>query len=262
MAEESNQFCVDFLRYVARRMREEEARGFEERLMNDHAYSDAMAVCEQDLIDRFAAGTLGDSDRTSLKTWIESSPGRVQRVRMAQSLLASARHTAKHRTLVRFVLPIAAVIAGLAVVTWVAGRHFGRTPGSAQEEATLHGVPAGQGNAANTNELSTSTNHVILVIAERVRGEQHTQLLTPFRDSAVTLQVLLPEDSPDGPYHLRMARTTDRTTVVDLPGLKPVFAGDRLYLIANLHKGVLMPGTYEVSVIGTEDTFISRIAVD
>ena len=260
-SEEHDQHRQNFLRYVTGGMSEEEAQRFEEQLISNHEFSDSAAACEQELIDSYAADELNDADRAALQAWIGTSPRRVQRVRVAEALRASANRTAKHRAFGRYVLPIAAVIAGLAVVTWVAGRHFSDKPGSVPETATVQSPPAGQSNAEKTNDLATPPDHVVLIIAERVRGEPLTQLQTPYRNSAVTLQVLLPDGAPEVYYRVRVMKAGGGAKVVDLRAVKPEVVANRLYLVVELGKGVLTRGTYEVSAVGTEDTFISRITV-
>ena len=261
MAEDPNQLCESFLRYVTGRMSEGEALSFEERLLSDHALSDAAAVCEQELIDRYAAGELNEADRTALQTWIEASPRRMQRVRLAQSLLAFANDRVQHRSGMRFVLPIAALIAGLAVLTWMTGKHFRDNAGSVSQTAAQNGASSASEKTPQRNGLATPANQVILVVAERVRGERPPQPMTVPRDSSVTLQVLLPEGAANSSYRLRVTKANAQSPVLDDRGVKPVATGDRLYLIAHVSAGVLMPGLYTIDVDGAEESFLSQVTL-
>ena len=261
MAEEPNQLREDFFRYVAGKMSGEEALSFEERLLSDHAFSDAAALSEQELIDRYAAGELNDADWTALQKWIEASPRRVQRVRVAQSLLTLGSTKAQRRFGIRFMLPVAAVIAGLAVLTWMAGKHFRSNAGAAPETATRNGAPAASGKGLQASGLSAPANQVILVVAERVRGEKPAQPVTLPRDSAATLQVLLPEGAANGSYRIRVTKADGQNTVLDEHEVKPVVIGERLCLSAHFAEGVLMPGSYTVDVEGAVESFLSQITL-
>lgn len=261
MAEEPDQLSENFLRYVTGRMRPDEALSFEDRLLSDHAFSDAVALCEQELIDRYAVGNLNAADRAALQPWIEAAPRRMQRMRIALSLQELGSRTSQRRWSMRFVLPIAAAIAGLAVLTWMAGKRLGHNPGPARETAARNGASAGSGTAPKATGPSAPADQIILVVAERVRGETPTQLVTPRRNSTATLQVLLPEGAANGSYHIRLTHSEGgQSAVLDEREVKPVVTGNRLYLIAHLPEGALVPGSYTVSVDGSE-SFLSRITL-
>jgi len=262
MAEEPDQLGENFLRYVTGRMKPDEALSFEDRLLSDHAFSDAAAVSEQNLIDSYAAGELNEADRAALQPWIEAAPRRMQRVRLSLSLQDLGSCKVERRWGMRFVLPIAAVIAGLAILTWMAGKHFGHSARATSETATRNGTPAGSGAASTSTNPPAPADQVILVVAERVRGEIPAHFVTPRRNSALTLQVLLPEGAANAPYRIRVARAEGRPDVVlDERGVKPVVTGSRLYLIAHLPEDAATPGSYTVSIDGSEESFLSRITL-
>jgi hypothetical protein len=239
-----------------------EAETFEERLLSDQEFSDAAAICEQELIDDYSAGEVDDANRNVLRTWIEASPRRVQRVRFAQSLITTRSHKARRARRVRFLLPIAAMIAGLAVATWMIDRNNGGSANPAPNTAKSNDVKGGSSIVAKGNGASASADRVILVVAERVRGAQHSQMVAHNQNSAITLQVLLPEGAASGPYHLQVKNSRDgRNIVFDEQGLQPSATGQRLYLVVHIHEGALTVGSYEITAASDEDSFTSEITV-
>lgn len=251
----------DFLRYLRGGMDDAEVQAFEERLLGDQAFSDAAATCEQELIDEYSAGEVNDADKAILHTWIEASPRRIQRLRIARSFLAAKAHKAPKGSRMRFVLPIAAMIAGFAVAMWMMmGRNSGGRTNPVPNTVKRNDAPAGAGVVAKNNGVSAPADQVVLVVAERVRGAQHSQMITQNHDSAVTLQVLLPEGASNGPYRVQVANMR-QNVIVDERGLKPSVTDGRLYLIVHIRDGALTPGSYEVSLDSNEDSYTSNIAV-
>lgn len=262
MSDDSGQLRDNFLRYVTGGMEPEEVLSFEERLVGDLGFSDAAALCEQELIDAYAAGELNEADTTALQHWLEGSPRRMQRVQLARSLQEIGRRKVQRQWSMRLVLPIAAVIAGLAVLTWMTGRRFVHHPEPASDAVAQKGVPAGSERPPEPPSSPAAPEQVILVVAERVRGDMPAQLVTPQRGSAVALQVLLPADAADSPYRIRVAKSEgSRGAVLDQRGVRPVVTRDRLVLNAHLPGDALTPGSYTVVVDGAQESFVSRMTV-
>jgi len=257
--DQSDQLRDSFLRYVTGKMKPEEALSFEERLLADHAFSDAAALCEQELIDGYAAGEQDDPDRTALSAWIKASPRRMQRLRLARSLQELGSRRTSRQWGMGFVLPIAAVLAGLAVLTMIARRRFEHSLVPAQNMAAQKDARPNSSPLANAHK---APELMILLVAERVRGELPVQVVMSQPGTAATLQLLLPEGAADSRYRIRVEKDDgDQRTVLDNSGVNTVITGDRLVLIAHLPEGVLTPGPYTVTVDGTKESFVSQIKV-
>lgn len=251
----------DFLRYAGARMRGIEAQAFEGRLLDDQEFSDAAAVCEQELIDDYSAGEVNDADKAVLQGWVEVSPRRLQRVQFARAFMAARSRCPQKGSGIGFVVPIAAMIAGLTVVMWMAGRSLRERAGPAPNAVKRSDAAAESAAVAKRNDLIAPADQVILVIAERMRGAQRSQVIS-HNNSAETLRVLLPEGASNDPYRLQMADMRDRhNVVIDESGLRPSVTGGRMYLVVSVRKGSLTPGSYEVTVSSKEDSFIATIVV-
>src|SRR5450432_3561293 len=77
------------LRYLSSKLPDAELAAFEQRLLTDHAFSDEVAACEQDLIDDYARNRLSPQERSELEPWVNATPGRRHRVATARALLAA-----------------------------------------------------------------------------------------------------------------------------------------------------------------------------
>ncbi len=65
-----NHLRLELLRYLTGEMSEDKRTAFASRLLGDQEFSDAVAMCEQDLIDAYASETLDQDQMRSIQPWI------------------------------------------------------------------------------------------------------------------------------------------------------------------------------------------------
>jgi hypothetical protein len=247
-----------FLQYIRGRLSEAERARFEERLLEDQDFSDAAAVCEQDLIDAYAMHQLDEEEARAIGLWIEASPDRVERVAMARALLKTSPRRGQRRQ-VGVALAIAAVL--LAAVTLdlvgVKMRHHG------QDVTKLSAS-----NIAPQNQPSSSISRkeirpdIILIAAERTRGKQKTATYQVHRESPVELQIVLPSETERSGYQLKVTPLSDPDKILfEQTNLDAHTLSGQLYLSATLRPGSLAPDTYTAFINRKGSTLVSTFTV-
>ncbi len=248
------------MRYVTGKLTEEESARFEEQLLSDQEYSDAAAVCEQAMIDAYAQGSLDAEEMSALRVWIEASPHRMQRVEIARAFLRQkpqSVHSIWNRTAL-FALT-ACILAAIGVALILVNRPIKNSSTAALAPVSPHAVAP---PTAPSAAVLAQKPAVILLIAERIRGEQQVATYRIPHDAQVQLQVLLPGETAGSGYTLEVASLDDQAHVLlSQKHLKAQSIEGQLYLSATFAPGSLPPGSYRASVIRNEDTLISQFAV-
>lgn len=244
-----------FLRYITNRMDAAEREAMENRLLSDHEFSDQMAACEQELIDAYATGLLNAAEITILKPWIALSERRTQRVRIARSFLQRKQNRVR---MINVWVPWAALAACLLLGAGLL-RHTSlrrSLPGEVEAPAIAPSQPT----------LSSSTRpslkpDVVLVVAERIRGEQQIPTFLIHSASPIQLEVLLATGLGSG-YGLKIVRAEDSAhPILEQSNLEPHSVHGEIYLSSTITAGSLHPGTYDVILSRDGETHISRFAI-
>ena len=187
----------DLLLYVSGEMPAHEASLLEQRMLEDGAFSEAVAAVEFSLMEDFAADMLSARERQQATDWIARSPRRRLEVRIAKQL---------HRTKTRrgrtfFPVPLRApawgALLGLLLLCLLLPLGWKRLhPTQVTPPGRTQSAPASA--SATPAPLDT-----ILLAAERLRGADTPRQPPVFEihaGDAIRLQVLLPASSAGEAY--------------------------------------------------------------
>ena len=248
---------ASFLLYITGRLPEPDKTRFEEQLIEDQDVSDAAAACEQQLIDNYALHRLDAEETRAIGLWIEASPERVERVAMARALFqATPQQGQRRKKRANIALAAAAslLVAGtLYLVNSKMSHHKQQTPQlSASNTAPRDHAPS----------AAEARPDVVLIAAERTRGEKATATYQVHRENPIQLQVVLPGETAHSGYQLRIASLADQSkTLLQRDGLDAQSMAGQLYLTVTLPPGSLPPATYTASVSRQGDTLVSNFAL-
>jgi hypothetical protein len=261
------QLSSNTLRYLTGALIGDERESFETRLLLDHDFSDAVAVCEQELIDSYALGQMDPAEARSFQSWIDAVPARAERVRMARALLQKSPQTmGGRRQLVAVILAAAAcVLIAIGITLHSANKSESKSLASqakppSAEKSLASAVSSPE---AVTPPLDGSEKAVvILLVAERLRGEEP---ITQFRvrpGASIELQVLLTGKAPDTPYKLQIVSSDPKPRIlVERKGLKVHEKEGHRYIEVTLPAGSLPAKTYDVFVSERDNRLFSRFAI-
>jgi hypothetical protein len=245
-----------FLDYIMGRLPEPDRASFEEQLLADHDLSDAVADCEQGLIDAYALRRLDPEESREVGLWIEASPDRVQRVAIARALLQRTPHRTSGRQRLAIATAVAACLVA-AVAPYIVDTRIHRA-NKATQLAEANMAPQINSSIADKN----AKPDIILIVAERIRGEQKTATYPIHRGSPIELQILLPGESAGSGYRLRVTSQADRSIVLlERDALEAQSVNGQLYLNIALPPGSLTPATYFAVVSRQNDALTSPFAV-
>jgi hypothetical protein len=256
-----NDLCQALLRYIAGRSTESERAEFEERLLTDQEFSDDAAVCEQELIDAYALRQLNADDMEGLRAWIETSPYRRERVKMARALLAAQPRKIHIQRRIAFVLAAAACVA-LAVTLPLMKKMMQRDTASVSPTATTSPQVAQTENPPLAALPGTMKPDVILLAAERMRGEPQAATYQVHPNAPVQLQIMLPGETErsgyglqvfplEGPHHILLEKTN----------LQAESMNGQLYLNVALPPGYFPAAAYTASVSREGETLVSHFTL-
>jgi anti-sigma-K factor RskA len=251
---------ASFLAYITGRLPDSDRARFEELLLEDQDFSDAAALCEQELIDTYALRRLQPEETRAVSLWIEASPDRVERVTIARALLQNAPRRSSRRHQIDIVLAVAASLLIAATLFQVTVRMLHRRQQTAQLSAS-NATPTQIQPPAATSGTAIKPD-VILLAAERTRGEQKITTYQVHRKSPIELQVVLPGETARSGYQVRLALLADPTkTLLQQNNLEAQSMAGQLYLTVTLPPGSLPPATYTASVTRQDNTLLSTFAL-
>jgi hypothetical protein len=252
---------LNTLRYLTHEMTVDERALFNERLLYDHEFSDAVALCEQDLIDTYACGTMNAEEKGIVQLWIKASPRRMERVEFARALLKKRPKVVSVKPYIGVVLAVAAcllVALGLIFRTIRESRYRGLKTVASSTAVHL----ARSANPAIVEKDNSQKEQTILVIAERTRGKQKITTYSVHLDAPLRLQVLLiGEIAPTG-YTLKITSLKkNQPFVLERTGLSAESVKEQLYLSLLLPPGSLPADRYIVRVSVHGRTLVSQFVV-
>lgn len=249
-----------FLAYITGRLPDSDRARFEEQLLEDQDFSDAAALCEQELIDAYALRRLQPEETRAVGLWIEASPARVDRVSIARALLQSAPRRSSRRHQIDIVLALAACLLVAATLFQMTARMRHRSQPATQLSASNTPPPQIQPPVATPG--AAVKPDIILLAAERTRGELKVTTYQVHRESPVELQIVLPGETARTGYQVRITPQSDTTrTLVQQNNLEAQSLAGQLYLAVTLPPGSLPPATYTASVSRQDETLLSTFSL-
>ena len=246
------------LRYLAADLTAEERALFEERLLTDQDFSNAVAVEEQDLIDDYALGALTQQETRSIQTWIEASPRRTERVSMARAFLVRRPQKLRRKQYVTIMLAAAACILAAVGIRLSLTSELIR-----QNSKIVSSGPIGsvQNGPPQTSPGNGAKPEVILLVAERTRGQQQITTHRLRSGAPVQLQIILVGETARSGYLLRIhSLGEDKRVLPEYKDLNAESVGGQLYIKVDFSPGSLPPGPYRAFVSRDGDTLVSDFA--
>ncbi len=254
-----NHLRLSLLRYIAADLTADERAIFEERLLTDQDFSDAIAAYEQDLIDAYALGSLTAEEARSIPTWIEASPRRMQRVNMARAFLIRRPQKIRRKQYVTITLAAAACVLAAVGVTLSLTSKSMRQNSTIVSSGTMAAVQKGM---PDTPPGNTAKPEVILLVAERTRGQQQITTHQLHSGAPVQLQILLAGETARSGYLLKIHFLgEDKHVLPEYKDLNAESVGGQLYIKVDLLPGSLSQGTYRAFVSRGGDTLVSDFSV-
>ena len=251
---------MSFLHYIMGRMPEPERTRFEEQLLGDQDFSDAAAVCEQELIDAYALHRLNAEETKTVSLWIEASPRRVERVAIARSLLLATPQQGLRRRRIGVVLAAAACVFLAATLYLVNVRKSHREQGTQLSATNTPPAQIQTPTAATSGEAAKPD--IVLIAVERVRGKQKTATYQVHRESPIQLQVVLPGQTARSGYQVRLTPLADQSNILlQQNNLEAQTLAGQLYLTVTLPPGSLPPATYTASVTRNGNALVSTFTL-
>lgn len=247
---------ASFLQYITGRLPEPDRTRFEELLLEDQDFSDAAAACEQELIDNYVLHRLDEEDARAIGLWIEASPERVERVTMARALLQATPQTRRKK---KTNIALAAAASLLVAATlYLVNTKMLRHEQSTTQLSAANTAPQNPAPPA----AATTKPDIVLIAAERTRGEQKTATYQVHRENPIQLQVVLPGETAHSGYQLRIASLADQSkTLLQQNDLEAQLISGQLYLTVTLPPGSLPPATYTASISRHGDTLVSTFTL-
>ena len=252
---------LNTLRYLTHEMTDDQRARFNERLLYDHEFSDAVALCEQDLIDTYTCGTMDAEEKHIVQLWIEASPRRMERVEFARALLKKRPKVAVVRPFIGVVLAVAAcLLVALSLIFRTIRESRYRGLKTVTSNTSVH--LARPANPAIVEMGNPQKEQTILLIAERTRGKQKIATYSVHLDAPLRLQVLLiGEIAPTG-YTLKITSLKkSHPFVLERTGLSTESVQDQLYLSLLLPPGSLPADRYVARVSVRGRTLVSQFVV-
>ena len=258
MSISENDLRQALLRYIAGRSTESERAEFEERLLTDQEFSDDAAMCEQELIDAYALQQLSVDDMEGLRAWVESSPPRRERVKMARAILLARPPKIRIQRRIAFIWAAAACVA-LAVTLPLMKKIAQRNPPAVSQTAATNPQQVEGANAPLVASSEAMKPDVILLAAERVRGEEQPATYKVHRNAPVQLQIILPGETERSGYGLQVVPLDEpHHVLLEKADLQAESMNGQLYLEVTLPPGSLPPSTYTASVSRDGETLVSN----
>lgn len=248
------------LRYLTGKMSGDERSSFEERLLAEQEFSDAVAACEQELIDSCVGESLPGDELNSIQNWVAASPRRIERLAMARSLHAAKRikpHFHWRRAVALAFAACLVAAAGLGVYRFERAKR--NVPSSI---ASIGASPSPKSPAVSTPSRNPVQAATLLLVAERTRGGSTSAKYKIPQDLPVHVQVLLTSPVTDGSYLLKID-SSDRppSIVLERRDLQAQSAAGQTYIEATLPAGSLPPSTYRATVKSGNISQISQFIV-
>jgi hypothetical protein len=247
---------ASFLLYITGRLPEPDKTRFEEHLLVDQDFSNAAATWEQELIDAYALRRPDTEETRAIRLWIEASPDRVERVAIARALLkATPRQDLRKRQL-GAALALAACLVIAATLYFVISLRR-------EQRATQQSIATAAPPQNQTPPIGVAAKpDVVLIAAERTRGEQKTTTYQVHRESPIQLQIVLPGETARTGYQVRVTPATDPNKILlQQNDLEAQSMAGQLYLAITLPPGSLPPAIYIASVSRQGDTLTSTFTL-
>jgi hypothetical protein len=255
-------------------MPEAQRDDFEQRLLDNDAFSEQIYQAQQELLEDYADGALSSVHRKQLGPWIFRSSGRRQHVQLTADLLYRGRRakTIVRRLYLGIFAACVLLFVGLGVMHPL--RYFRDAPQtSAAAHASLpppnfatSSEPSGFESAPNIANPAASAPiraMILRLVPEHVHGESQPAISSAFAikaDAPILLQMLVHSGSGceySVTIHAETAAIPDR----HLERVACVAIGDTQYVDVDLPPGTLPPGPYTVRLSGANGDLMTRFIV-
>ncbi len=254
-------------------MPELQREGFEQRLLDDDAFSEQINQAQQELLEDYAAGALSSIHRKQLGPWVFYSSGRRQHVQLIADLLYRARRS--RVIVVRRYIGIAAACVLLAVgLRLLHPLQYSRsdpTPTAHVNQPTPTfaassepSVSTDTAEITNPDAPTTIRPSVIVLIPERLHGESQSNTHSVYAiqgTSPILMQVLVPSTSNDREYTLTIHPESDGASDHRFDHLTPLAVRGSNYVEADLPPGSLPPGQYTARLSTSEGPLTANFIV-
>ncbi len=225
----------------------------------DQEFSDAVEVAEQDLIDAYALGSLTPKEARSIQTWIEASPRRMQRVIMARALLIRWPQNIRRRKYATIMLVAAACILATVGITLGLTSKLTRQNSKGISSGMVAAV---QNRTPGTSPVNSAKPQVILLVAERIRGQHQTTTHQLHSGVPVQLQIILVGETARSGYLLRIhSLSGDKHVFLECKDLNAEQVDGQSYIKVDFSPKSLPPGAYSVFVSRDGEMLVSDFAV-
>jgi hypothetical protein len=252
----------DLLRYVTGKLSDDEHALFEERLLTDQEFTDEVAQHEQELIDDYAVGRLNSEESPAIRSWVEESSRRMQRVEMAKALLLRAPMKERRRHRTAYVLAAAAcLLAAVGISLALTKGYIKRNSQLVATETLARSTPSLSGTTSLSPAISQKPE-VLLLVAERVRGRQPLARYRISREAPLRMQILLSDDFVATDCTLEILSLYPRQRILlQQKNLKAQTKREQSYLEISLPAGSLPGGDYRALVNGGEKMLSADFAI-
>jgi hypothetical protein len=232
-------------------MSTEQREGFEQKMLEDVHFSEAVESAEFELIEEYADETLPSQEHQQLKTWVDSSAERRAQILIAQGLRRSAVGHRQVRLMKRLWWASAIAACLILAVSWSLLRAHRSLPTKVPVTNTTSTLPS---IAANED--------VILLVVERLRNRENNNRVTAYTihpGARIRLQVILPSGYSEPTYSIRIHPSDGRSEPeVHFDGLMMEGEKGMTYLNVTLAPESLKPGMY-VAEVRSPHGFYSRL---
>jgi anti-sigma factor RsiW len=226
------------LHYVSGIMSASDREAFEQRLIEDEEFSNAVEADEFDLVDDYAAGVLPHAERKQISAWIEASPERRARVLIARELHRSSSNPQK---------------SGFSWIWWAAGLAACLTLAAVLPFLRQPQPPPPPASVATVTEPATSIpTDTILLAAERMRGSRSrnpANTYTVHTGSPTHLQIMIPPSARDSDYMISLqGNAPGSRSPLQFAGVRPQGDTNAPYLELTLPPGTLFFDHYTLEL--------------
>jgi hypothetical protein len=181
---------------------------------------------------------------------------------MARALLQATPQRGLRRQRIGVALAIAACLF-VAATLYLVNTRMRHQAQRTNQLSAANAPPQNQAPAT----AAPNTDHaikpdVVLIAAERIRGEQKTATYQLHREAPIQLQILLPSETERAGYQVRVTPLADQNNILlQQNNLEAQSISGQLYLTVTLPPGSLSPATYTASVSRQSNTLVSVFTV-
>lgn len=256
--------------YLAETMPESQREDFEQRLLDDDAFSEQIHQAQQELLEDYADGALSSVHHKQLGPWVFCSSSRRQHVQLTADLLYRGRRSRAIALRLYVGLFAACVLLFVGLRLLHPLQYFRSAPQPPAAHTDLptpnfatSGEPASFEDPTTIAGANVPATSIIRLVPARVRGDSQPSASFAYAIKAaspVLLQILVPSGSGceySVTIHAETAAIPDR----HLEHVACVTDQGAQFADVDLPPGTLPPGQYTVRLSGSEGVLADRFIV-